>query len=63
MLLNERLLVLPSTLCHLVLFTRNGDNKRLRLGCRKKLVVLKSANSNLNGAMLKTFWFQVSAIM
>ena len=32
---------------------------RLRLGCKKKLVVLRWANSNLDEAMLKIFWCQI----
>ena len=35
---------------------------RLRLGCKKKLVVFRWANSNLDGAVLKTFWCQIWAI-
>ena len=32
---------------------------RLRLGCKKKLVVLRWPNSNLDGAVLKIFWCQI----
>ena len=35
-----------------ILLTRSGDKKRLRLSCKRKLVVLKWTNSNLDGAVL-----------
>ena len=38
-----------------ILLTMSGDKKRLHLGCRKKLVVLNWAKSNIDGAMLKIF--------
>ena len=34
---------------------------RLCLGCKKKLVVFRWTNSNLDRAISKDFWFQVSA--
>lgn len=42
-----------------ILITRSGKEKQLHLDCKKKLVVLKQTQSNLDGAMLKNFWFQI----
>ena len=30
-----------------------------RLGCKKKLAVFKWTNSNLDGVVLKNFWYQI----
>ena len=38
-----------------ILFTRSGDNKQLRLGCGKNLVVFRCTNNNLDGTMFKFF--------
>ena len=41
----------------------SNDKERLRLGCKKKLVVLRWTNSKLDGVMVKYFWFQIGAII
>ena len=45
-----------------ILLTTSSKEKRLRLGCKKKLVALKCPKRNLVGAILKFVSFQVSWI-
>ena len=46
-----------------ILLTKSGDKKLFRLTSKSKLVMLKWTNSNFEGSVLKTTWFQTSGIM
>lgn len=46
-----------------ILLTRSAEEKRFGFVWKKELAVLKWTKSSLGGAMLKTFWFQISAII
>ena len=45
------------------IITTSGDKKRLRLDYKRELVVLKWTDRNLDEAMLKNIWFQISTII